>query len=74
MFKVKKERCNQCLFSPEKIVSNERRRQILTDCKANDAHFDCHKEKDVCCRGFYETNSTNLMRIAQRMGMIQEVS
>ena len=73
MFKVKKEKCDRCLFSPDKIVSNERRLGILSDCKNNDSHFICHKEDDVCCRGFYETGSTNMIRISQRMGWIEEV-
>lgn len=73
MFKVKEEKCDQCLFSPDKIVSNERRREILSDCKKNDTHFNCHKEDDVCCRGFYEATDTNLIRISQRMGWVEEV-
>ena len=77
-FKVMENKCNQCLFSKNKIVSNERRKDILEECKRNDGHFICHKatiagDEDVCCRGFYDTQSTNLIRIAERLDMIEFV-
>ncbi len=78
MFKVKKECCNQCLFSKDKIVSNKRRQQILSDCRQNDTHFICHKASmsgdDICCNGFYESQTTNMIRISQRMGWIELVN
>ena len=77
MFEVKKERCNECLYSENKVVSSARRRQILSDCKRNDSHFSCHKGtiegKDVCCAGFYASQSTNLSRVAQRLGAVKLV-
>lgn len=73
MFKVYAERCDQCLFSKDKIVSDARRTQILKDCRRRDSHFICHKSKDVCCRGFYDTQSCNLIRIAGRLGAIEFV-
>jgi len=78
MFEVKKERCDQCLYSKDKIVSNSRRKEIISGCRSSDSHFICHKSSmeggETCCRGFYDTESTNLMRISQRMGWIREVS
>ena len=78
MFKVKKEKCDQCLFSEDKIVTNSRRKNIIQNCLQSDTHFICHKSSieggSACCRGFYETESTNLMRISQRLGMIEEVA
>lgn len=77
-FKVCNEPCNQCLFSKDKIVSNERRKQILDECKREDTHFICHKAtiegKEVCCRTFYDTRDTNLIRIAQRLNMVEFVN
>jgi len=74
MFKVKKECCNQCLFSKNAIVSNERRKDILNGCRKNDNHFICHKAtiegKDVCCKGFYDTQTSNLIRIMQRLNAV----
>jgi hypothetical protein len=58
MFKVQAERCNQCLFSTNKIVSDKRRKQILQECVKTDTHFVCHKGTikgvEVCCSGFHE--------------------
>ena len=73
MFKVKKECCGECLFSKDKIVSNERRRNILEGCKKNDNHFICHKTKDTCCRGFYDSQTSNMIRISQRLNMVSFV-
>lgn len=77
MFKVKKERCEECLYSKEKIVSNSRRRELLADTRKRDTHFICHKASingdDICCKGFYETETSNLIRIAQRLRMVQFV-
>lgn len=77
MFKVKKERCDECLYSKDKIVSQERRKELLQDMGASDSHFICHKSsidgKDVCCKGFYDTSTTNLIRVAQRLGAVEFV-
>lgn len=77
MFKVKKEKCNECLFSKDKIVSGQRRSELLSDIARNDSHFVCHKSSieggEVCCKGFYDTGSSNLIRISQRLRMIEFV-
>lgn len=72
-FKVTKERCSECLYSKDKIVSNARRKQLLSDIKKADSHFVCHKEDDVCCRGFYDSGTSNMIRISQRLGMVEFV-
>lgn len=75
VFKVMAEQCDQCLFSKSKIVSDLRRNQLLRDCAKKDAHFICHKATEVgqeaCCRVFFDTRSTNLMRIARRLGAVE---
>ena len=77
MFKVKKECCGQCLFGKDKIVSNKRRQEILRDCRTNDNHFTCHKasikNEDICCKGFYESQTSNMIRVSQRMNWIELV-
>jgi hypothetical protein len=77
MFKVKKECCGKCLFSKDKIVNNDRRKEVLNDCKKDDTHFVCHegtiKGEDICCKAFYDTQSTNMIRISQRLGMVEFV-
>ena len=78
MLKVMDKCCGQCLYSKNKIVSSKRKREILEGCKRSDTHFSCHKStivgEDVVCRGFYERESTNMIRIAGRLGMIDIVS
>jgi len=77
MFKVKKECCNQCLFGKDKIVSSKRRQQILADCRQNNNHFICHKASiegdDICCHDFYKTQTSNMIRVSQRLNMVEFV-
>lgn len=78
MFKVKKERCNECLYSKNKIVSNSRRSELLAGIKQKDSHFVCHKSSidgsgDVCCKGFYDSATSNMIRISQRLNMVEFV-
>jgi hypothetical protein len=73
-FKVMNTRCDQCLFGPDKIVSNARRSQILRDIRRKDCHFICHKTDDVCCRGYWDQNGGGqLGRIASRLGAVKFV-
>ncbi len=71
--KVCAKRCNQCLFSSNRIVSKKRMKEILQECEQTDSHFVCHKSEDSVCAGFYETRSTNLIRIMQRLNGIEVV-
>lgn len=78
MFKVAAERCDQCLFSKNAIVSADRRKEILTDCKRDDIHFVCHKSSiadngNVCCRGFYDSQTSQGIRIADRLNLVELV-
>jgi hypothetical protein len=74
-FKVCDKPCDQCLFSKDRIVSAQRVREILNDCKREDRHFACHKAtmrgQDVCCRSFYDTRTSNMTRIARRLGTVE---
>lgn len=76
-FQVKKECCNQCLFTKDRIVSPARMKEIIQDCHRTDSHFQCHKGtiegKDICCHGFYQKMSTNLIRAMQRLNLVQFV-
>jgi hypothetical protein len=78
MFKVMKDRCDQCLYGPDKIVSDRRRKQILNDLRKRDDWFVCHKAtiagQSVCCRGdFDQRGGGQLGRIAGRLGAVQFV-
>lgn len=72
---VQRKCCKQCLFSKNKIVSDERKAEILKDCADNNKHFQCHKAtiKGVqgTCRAFYD-KCTN-PAISQMLESIGEV-
>lgn len=77
-FKVMKERCAECLYGRDKIVSDARRRQILRDLARKDNHFICHKATiaglDICCRGDWDARGGGqLGRIADRLGVVEFV-
>lgn len=77
-FKVMEERCDQCLYGPDKIVSNKRRSEIIREITRKDNHFVCHKAtiagQDVACRGDWDQRGCGqLGRIAGRLGMIEFV-
>jgi hypothetical protein len=52
--------CDQCLYSKNKIVSDKRKEEILTELENTSDYFICHKasvvDKKVMCRGYYEAN------------------
>jgi hypothetical protein len=78
MFEVCEKKCDQCLFTANRVVSPTRMKQILKECEKKDTHFACHKGtiagKDLCCRGFYDSGLTsNMMRISQRMDWVRFV-
>lgn len=60
MFLVASRCCDQCLFGPNKIVSDDRKEEIIRSCLEEDRHFVCHKSsirderEGMACRGFYE--------------------
>jgi hypothetical protein len=78
-FAVMAERCDQCLFGPDKIVSNERRAEILRGIRAEDGHFICHKASIAgvvaACRGDWDRNGCGqLGRIMGRLGAVRFVA
>lgn len=80
MFNVADKRCDQCLFSANKIVSDERKDDILKECVDENTHFNCHKAtirgENTCCRGFYDKDpkSSMAMRFAAHLGLVRFVS
>jgi hypothetical protein len=71
--KVCAQKCDQCLFSSDRIVSKKRMNEILRECERTDSHFVCHKTDDAVCAGFYNSRSTNLIRIMQRLNGIEKI-
>lgn len=83
MFKVQIKQCNQCLFSANKIVSNERKRELIRNCVNMDSFFVCHKQQTVggkqdfglglCCRGFFDRFKTKPIAMAKFLKVIEFV-
>lgn len=76
--KIMAERCNECLYGPNKIVSNERRSEIIREITRKDSHFICHKASiagvDVACHGDWEQRRCGqLGRIMGRLNGIEFV-
>ncbi len=75
-FVVMAERCDQCLYGPGKIVSDDRRAELLRGLRAADNHFICHKatiagNQDVCCRGDWDARrGGKLGRLAEWLGVV----
>ena len=77
-FEVMAERCDQCLYGPNRIVSKARFNDILADIERKDCHFICHKatiqNRDVCCRGDWDTRGGGkLGRFAKWLNYFVEV-
>lgn len=78
-FTVMDRKCDQCLYSPDKIVSDARRKEILRELNRQDTHFICHKAsalgEQVACAGDMEARGCGqLGRIMGRLGGIERVS
>lgn len=75
-------RCDQCLFSKGRIVSEERAQEIVDKINADgvSGHFQCHKhslaKRDVMCRSDYDRDPerTLVMRMAQGLGRVRFIN
>jgi len=60
--------CDQCLYSKNKIVSDERKEELLQSLQRSSYYFVCHKASilgvKVMCRGYYEANQDTSTLIA----------
>lgn len=76
-FEVMTEQCDQCLYGPNKIVSDARRKQTIREMTQKDCHFICHKAtiegRNVCCRADYDRRPSQMVRIAERLGVVNFV-
>ena len=70
-FRVASRCCSQCLFGPNKVVSEARKTALLEECLRTDQFFRCHvgdaKGQTICCRGFFEIHGRDVfpVRIAR---------
>lgn len=80
VLRVADKRCDQCLYSQNKVVSDARRDEILAYCARTEVGFSCHKATDaghdVMCRGHWDAtkNDTLRNRLAQMLDVVRFVS
>lgn len=74
VFRVAQKRCNECLYTRNKIVEDSRREAIVQSCKETGKYFICHKATltgwGVVCRGFFEEEANPSCQVAQRLGLV----
>lgn len=76
--KIYKKRCKNCLFSDNKIVSDERKAELLNEIAKEESYFVCHiasiNNKDIACRGFIDVHGedSKLYAFAKFLGCIEE--
>lgn len=71
-------RCDQCLYGPTKVVSDERKEQLQATLDRDDDYFICHKStiagKKVACHGDYTERSCGRVgRFCKHFDMIEFV-
>lgn len=71
---VAAKRCDQCLYSRGKIVTDERREDVLKHCRQTGKYFLCHKSTltggAVVCRGFFDTEPNQACQVARRLRIV----
>ena len=72
--------CAQCLFSKNKLVTEEGKREILRDCYKSGSYFICHEAtiagRAVICHNFAKSTNgagNQAIRVAQFFGVIKYV-
>jgi len=72
-------RCDECLFSPNYIVSQKRKELIIEQTLDKDRYFTCHKARmagvDICCRGFFDIHKYDSLvtRLALQLNLVEFV-
>lgn len=81
-FQVYEKRCDQCLFSDNKVVEEQRKSELIAYCNdmKTPTHFICHKSTihdngNVCCRGFWDKfkDSNPKLIIMEKIGRVEFV-
>lgn len=79
VLRVMTKRCNECLYSNNRIISDERASALLAHCAETESHFICHKASssgvDVMCRGHWDEtkNETLRNRLAQELDRVRYI-
>lgn len=74
--RVADKRCDQCLFTKNKIVSDSRKADVLGECATSQTYFICHKSNGgpaVVCRGFFDEVPNRACHMARLLRVVQFV-
>lgn len=78
---VYEKRCNQCLFSDNRVVSEHRAELMLKELDGTNTHFICHKSTldnngSVCCKGFWDEYKNKMLKLilADKLGLVEFVA
>ncbi len=74
--RVAEKRCDECLFTKNKIVSDSRKAEVLTKCRESQTYFICHKSNGgpaVVCRGFFDEAPNRACHMARVLRIVQFV-
>jgi hypothetical protein len=70
VYQLMAERCDQCLTTPNRIVSTRRAAQLMAQCRSEDIKFICHQRDGIACRGVHElTGGCRAYRMAKAFGI-----
>ena len=75
---VQSKKCDQYLFTPNRIVSKEAKEDIIKSCLEKNNNFQCHKGTikniNVICHGFYKMyNNPAISSMLESLGEIEFV-
>lgn len=74
------ERCETCIFRPGNLMhlQPQRVRGMVNEIKRDDGCIPCHKTLDLVeqaiCRGQFDCVQTPTLQLAERLGVIEEVT
>lgn len=72
--RVALKRCDECLFTRNRLVSEDRMAGILAECERSGAAFECHKATlsgdEYMCRGYYDEVQPAVARLARELGRL----
>ena len=75
--RVMAKRCDECLLTRNRVVSDERVADILAQCAESGRAFECHKAtivgEHLVCRGFYDETPSLVCNLGKELGLVEFV-
>lgn len=78
--KICEKKCDECLFTKNRLVSFERAKELILECLENDQYFICHKSTlkwgTVCCKWFFDKHKRDVLpiRLATSLNILEFVN